>query len=136
MSAPNRPPSHPTIDAILAAPAFDAAAVDALATRERYADAAGYLQHVTRADKSLVPLMIEPNHVFAAYRLAILFKAITFRTRVETLWGVEDLRALRSLPARLALFALGEPIDWKSAGHRERAVFALRHLVRAMQFTR
>jgi hypothetical protein len=120
------------VDAVLDADTFDATAVDALARRDCYADAASYLlQGIPRASLELVPIFM-CSQSFQPYRCAVAFGAIPSHDHVAQMLTIEDLRSFGTREARLALLASGEPVEWEIADRIERAVYVLRSLVNAM----
>jgi hypothetical protein len=79
----------------------------------------------------LIPSFIAPN-TFAPYRFAVAFGAIPSHYHLVHPFTLDDLRAMNTPEAQLALIAAGEPVHWKTSDRIGRAVVAFRHLVGAM----
>jgi hypothetical protein len=122
------------VEALLRADAFDAAAVDALARRHVYADAASYLLGVVscRGEHDLIS-HLHAGTFAAPYRFGVAFGAVASERDFMEPFGVDALRALGTPAARLALVTCGESVDWATLDRRGRAVFALRHLIMTMR---
>jgi hypothetical protein len=121
-----------SIDASLRSDTFDIVAVDALAHRFSYADAASYLLRIVRAGPELIPALVVSS-TFAPYRFAIIFRVIPSEAETMQPFTLDALRTIDTPQARLAMIACGEPVDWKTADKIQRTVFALRHLVTTMR---
>ncbi len=119
------------IQALLRADTFDGAAVDALAHRATYADAASYMLRIVRAGPELIPALVDSSP-FVPYRLAIIFRLVPSESETMSRFTLEDLRAIDKPATRLALIAAGEPFEWQTLDRVGRAVFALRRIVHAM----
>ena len=120
------------IDSLITAEAFDAAAVNTLACRRSYADAAScLLEIINRPAHDLIPILIE-TPTFVHHRFAVALGAVPARNNFARPFNAEDLRVLGTREARLAMIASGEPMDWEAADRVERAVYALRHIVLRM----
>jgi hypothetical protein len=121
------------VNAVLDASAFNVAAVEALARRWHYADAAGCLLRIIRCPgHDLIPIFLQ-SPAFAAYRCAIVFGAIPTQENLAQTFTVDDLRAIGTRAARLALIASGEPVEWTTSDQVERAVYTLRRIVLRMR---
>jgi hypothetical protein len=129
-----------TIEAVLTAPAFDAARLASLATRARYPVAARLLDRQCRRWGSILPILLErrSQHV-RAFRLACAFGAISVpeiaAAGVMRAFTADNLRVIaacddeRGERAREALAAFGA-IEWSKATPRARAAYVLQRLVR------
>jgi hypothetical protein len=121
------------LDRILATDWFDADSLFALANRDLYANAALCASRIANAGPFLVRALHDTGQLYAAYRFAVIFGAVPARANLDRTYTVADLRAKATPEARLALIALGVERNWPTMDRRQRALFALRALVRAMQ---
>ncbi|QWG18709.1 hypothetical protein KMZ68_02080 [Bradyrhizobium sediminis] len=121
------------VDSLLSAEFFSASELDSFARRDTYPDAASYLAKLADARFDLISRLYESQPVLAPYRFAVVFGVIPFDRNLPRTYTVADLREKGTQEANLALIALGEQSDWDSMNRRERAVFVLRRLVRAMR---
>lgn len=131
IAALKEPRIQDRVEHLLAGHYFDHATAHNLANRSTYADAATYLLVVLTGQRSsrLIAAILDPAGPATPYRLALAFGALSDS---RTACSLDSLRISRHPRARLALIAMGDSIDWRTAGRDERAVFSLRHIVRTM----
>jgi hypothetical protein len=120
------------VNAVLDADAFDGTAAEALASRWQYADAASCLVWIVDCPgHELVPSFLK-SPALAPYRFGVAFGAVASEQDFMEPITLDDLHAMDTPEARLALIAAGGNSDWSSMDRRSRALFVLRHVVRAM----
>ena len=131
INALREPRVQDRIEHLLASHFFDHTNAHTLASRTTYADAATYLLVVLTGQRSsrLIAAILDPAGPATPYRLALALGALTDSREACSL---DSLRTSRHPRARLALIAMGDSIDWPTAGRNERAAFTLRHIVRTM----
>src|SRR5262249_20748 len=123
------------VETLLVASTFDKGAADRFARRDRYAEVADCLQHVAAVGGTLIPILLEAHSPLAPFRLALLFDVIPWNSHPARPYTIADLRASFTPEARLALIALGADRDWITIDQRGRAIFALRHIIKAVRRT-
>ena len=106
---------------------------DTLAHRNSYAAAAAYLLQIVEGIGDLVPVLVNLRSPHAPHRLAVKFGVINSDLSFNHVFAADDLRAIDTPAAKLALIALGEEHDWQALDPKGRALFTLCHVVKRMR---
>ncbi len=121
---------------LLDADRFAAEAIEALAHRATYADAAVYLDWLARARarESVIDLLLTEGDPAFVPRVAVHFGLTRQHDLGKRRLTLEWIRSqIPDKPQALRALALAGEIDWPRASIEARAAYALRNLVFAMR---